>query len=118
LRIVILGWVGASLLFTAVLEISELGHKRLGFALYSNAVHFALWALTLPPPHYVQSAISAESPKTNAERRTPSNLGWSALTPCRSHTLGGGFPDLFSVSLLRSNFFCSGPIRGTAFSSH
>jgi two-component system, LytTR family, sensor kinase len=48
LKIVLLGWAGASLFFTAVLEISELGHKPLGFALYSNAVHFALWALTLP----------------------------------------------------------------------
>ena len=48
LRIVILGWAGASLFFTAVLEISELGHKPLGFALFSNAVHFALWALALP----------------------------------------------------------------------
>ncbi len=48
LKIVILGWAGASLFFTAVLEISELGHKPLGFALYSNAVHFALWTLTLP----------------------------------------------------------------------
>lgn len=48
LKIVILGWAGASLIFTAVLEISELGHKPLGFALYSNAVHFALWALALP----------------------------------------------------------------------
>jgi two-component system, LytTR family, sensor kinase len=48
IRIVVLGWAGSSLLFTAVLEISELGHKRLGFALYSNAVHFALWALTIP----------------------------------------------------------------------
>ena len=48
LKIVILGWAGASVFFTAVLEISELGHKPLGFALYSNAVHFALWTLTLP----------------------------------------------------------------------
>ena len=48
LRIVVLGWAGASLFFTAVLEISELGHKRLGYALYSNAVHFALWVLSLP----------------------------------------------------------------------
>jgi two-component system, LytTR family, sensor kinase len=48
LKIVILGWAGASLFFTAVLEISELGHKPLGFALYSNAVHFALWGLTVP----------------------------------------------------------------------
>jgi two-component system LytT family sensor kinase len=48
LKIVILGWAAASLFFTAVLEISELGHKPLGFALYSNAVHFALWTLALP----------------------------------------------------------------------
>jgi len=48
LKVVILGWAAASVFFTAVLEISELGHKPLGFALYSNAVHFALWALTLP----------------------------------------------------------------------
>jgi len=47
-KIVLLGWAGASVFFTAVLEISELGHKPLGFALYSNAVHFALWTLTLP----------------------------------------------------------------------
>jgi two-component system LytT family sensor kinase len=48
LKVVILGWAAASLFFTAVLEISELGHKPLGFALYSNAVHFALWTLALP----------------------------------------------------------------------
>jgi sensor histidine kinase YesM len=47
-KVVILGWVAASVFFTAVLEVSELGHKPLGFALYSNALHFALWALTLP----------------------------------------------------------------------
>jgi len=47
-KIVILGWAGASVFFTAVLEVSDLGHKRLGFALYANAVHFALWALALP----------------------------------------------------------------------
>src|ERR1700733_3594022 len=48
LKVVILGWAAASLFFTAVLEISELGHKPLGFALYSNAVHFALWTFALP----------------------------------------------------------------------
>jgi two-component system LytT family sensor kinase len=47
-KFVILGWAAATVFFTAVLEISELGHKPLGFALYSNAVHFGLWALTLP----------------------------------------------------------------------
>lgn len=48
LRIILLAWAGASVFFTAVLELSELGHKPLGFALYSNAVHFAFWGLTLP----------------------------------------------------------------------
>jgi len=48
LKFVILGWAAATVFFTAVLEISELGHKPLGFALYANAVHFALWAFTLP----------------------------------------------------------------------
>jgi two-component system LytT family sensor kinase len=48
IKFVILGWAAATVFFTAVLEISELGHKPLGFALYSNAVHFALWTLALP----------------------------------------------------------------------
>jgi two-component system LytT family sensor kinase len=47
-RIILLAWAGASVFFTALLEVSELGHKPLGFALYSNAVHFAFWGLTLP----------------------------------------------------------------------
>jgi two-component system, LytTR family, sensor kinase len=47
-RIIILAWAGASVFFTAVLELSEFGHKPLGFALYSNAVHFAFWGLALP----------------------------------------------------------------------
>ena len=48
IKFVIVGWAASTVFFTAVLEISELGHKPLGFALYANAVHFALWALTLP----------------------------------------------------------------------
>jgi two-component system, LytTR family, sensor kinase len=49
LKFVILGWACASLFFTAVLMVSDLGgHKPLGFALYANAVHFALWTLALP----------------------------------------------------------------------
>jgi two-component system LytT family sensor kinase len=47
-KFVILGWAAATVFFTAVLEISELGQKPLGYALYSNAVHFALWTLALP----------------------------------------------------------------------
>jgi sensor histidine kinase YesM len=48
LKVAILGWAAASVFFTAVLVVSDLGHKPLGFALYSNAVHFALWTLALP----------------------------------------------------------------------
>jgi hypothetical protein len=48
LKAATLVWVSASLFFAAVLEISELGRKPIGFALYSNTVHFALWALPLP----------------------------------------------------------------------
>jgi two-component system, LytTR family, sensor kinase len=48
LKWVFLSWAGASVFFTAVLELSELGRKPLGFALYSNALHFAFWCLTLP----------------------------------------------------------------------
>jgi two-component system LytT family sensor kinase len=48
LRIIVLAWAGVFVFFTAVLELSELGHKPLGFAFYSNAVHFAFWGLTLP----------------------------------------------------------------------
>jgi two-component system, LytTR family, sensor kinase len=48
LKFVILGWAAATVFFTAVLEISEFGHKPLLFALYANAVHFALWTFTLP----------------------------------------------------------------------
>ena len=47
-KIAILGWAAASVFFTAVLVVSDLGHKPLGFALYSNAIHFGLWTLALP----------------------------------------------------------------------
>lgn len=49
IKFVILGWVAASLFFTAILMISDLGgHKSLAYALYTNAIHFAFWALALP----------------------------------------------------------------------
>jgi hypothetical protein len=44
-----MAWAGTSLFFTAVLMLSDLGgHKSLSFALYGNAIHFALWAAVLP----------------------------------------------------------------------
>lgn len=47
-RLIVAAWAGATVSFAALLELSELGRKPIGFALYSSAVHFALWAFTLP----------------------------------------------------------------------
>jgi two-component system, LytTR family, sensor kinase len=47
LKFVVLGWAAASLFFTAILLVSDI-HKPPAFALYANAVHFALWSLALP----------------------------------------------------------------------
>lgn len=50
LRFAIVGWIGATLFFSAVLALSDLPvhHKPLPFVLYSNAIHFASWGLLLP----------------------------------------------------------------------
>jgi two-component system LytT family sensor kinase len=49
IRFVLAGWALASLFFTAVLLVGDIdGHKPPIFALYANAVHFALWTLLLP----------------------------------------------------------------------
>ena len=48
-RLIVLAWAATSVFFTAVLMVSDLGgRKSLSFALYGNAVHFALWAAVLP----------------------------------------------------------------------
>jgi len=49
IRFVLAGWALASLFFTAVLLVGNIGdHKPPAFALYANAVHFGLWTLLLP----------------------------------------------------------------------
>jgi two-component system, LytTR family, sensor kinase len=49
IRFVLAGWALASLFFTAVLLVGDIGgHKPPAFALYANGVHFALWTLLLP----------------------------------------------------------------------
>lgn len=50
LKFAILGWAGATLFFSAVLAVSDLGahEKPLAFLLYANAVHFGLWLFALP----------------------------------------------------------------------
>ena len=49
IRFALMGWALASLFFTAVLLMGNIGdHKPPVFALYANAVHFALWTLLLP----------------------------------------------------------------------
>src|SRR5580700_1856924 len=47
-RLIVLAWASASLFFTAVLIVSGFGHKPLGYALYANALHFALWTFAVP----------------------------------------------------------------------
>jgi two-component system, LytTR family, sensor kinase len=49
IRFALAGWALASLFFAAVLLVGDIdGHKPPLFALYANAVHFALWTLLLP----------------------------------------------------------------------
>lgn len=49
IRLIVVAWIGVSLFFTAVLMVSDLGgRKPLSFAVYANAVHFALWTVLLP----------------------------------------------------------------------
>src|SRR5579864_4693924 len=49
LRDLFLGWAAASLFFAAVSLVTDVGgHMPWVFALHSNAVHFALWAVALP----------------------------------------------------------------------
>jgi two-component system, LytTR family, sensor kinase len=49
IRFVLVGWALASIFFTAVLLVGNIGDpKPPTFALYANAVHFALWTLFLP----------------------------------------------------------------------
>src|SRR5262245_32881697 len=48
--VVAFGWAGATIFFSALLAVSEPGsHKPLDFVLYVNAMHYAIWALSLPP---------------------------------------------------------------------
>jgi two-component system, LytTR family, sensor kinase len=49
IRLVLAGWALASLFFTAVLLLGDIGqHKPPVFALYANTLHFALWTILLP----------------------------------------------------------------------
>lgn len=49
LRWIIIGWAAASLFFTVVVTVSDIGgHKSFPAVFYANCVHYALWALTLP----------------------------------------------------------------------
>jgi two-component system LytT family sensor kinase len=49
IAVVAFGWAGATIFFSALLAVSEPGsHKPLDFVLYVNAVHYAIWALSLP----------------------------------------------------------------------
>src|SRR5215469_6939820 len=56
--VIVPAWAGTSVFFTAVLMLSDLGgHKSLGFVLYGNAVHFAIWTCLLPVLWCASSAL-------------------------------------------------------------
>jgi two-component system, LytTR family, sensor kinase len=64
LRFAVLGWAGATLFFTVVLMVSDLGgDKPFVFALYTTAVHFALWTLALPLLSRCVRAFPLSAPK-------------------------------------------------------
>jgi hypothetical protein len=49
IKFVVLGWAAATLFFTTILLVSDVGtHNPPFFAFSSTAIHFALWALALP----------------------------------------------------------------------
>jgi hypothetical protein len=103
LKLVVLGWAGASLFFTAVLMVSDIGgDKPLAFALYANAVHFALWALALP----VLSRCVRRFPLIHAKRMR--NAAVLLLT-----VAGFGFVVMLSQwAILYSTYF---PYRSSSF---
>lgn len=105
LRIVILAWAGASLFFTAVLEISELGHKPLRFALYSNSVHFALWTLVLPFLTRCTRKFPLNGPRRDPKRRSADSGCRGSRGARNAHPMG--YPVLHILPLSRglSNVF-------------
>jgi two-component system LytT family sensor kinase len=99
LKLAILGWAVASLFFTAVLMVSDIGgHKTLGFALAVNAVHFALWVLALP----VLSKCVRRFPLSQGKRI------WNAVVLLLAVAAIGLAVMLSQWSILYSTFFPNG----------
>jgi two-component system, LytTR family, sensor kinase len=66
MRFVLAGWALASFFFTGVLLVGNIGdHKPPTFALYANAVHYALWALLLPFLTRCTRSFPLDGPRRN-----------------------------------------------------
>ena len=64
-----MAWAVTSLFFTAVLMVSDLGrHKTFSFALYANAVHFALWTMLLPVLSWCAASFQTSGKKKSWNR--------------------------------------------------
>jgi two-component system LytT family sensor kinase len=62
--LIVMAWAITSIFFTAVLMVSDLGgRKTLSFALYANAVQFALWTLLLPVLSWCSAAFPVAGKK-------------------------------------------------------
>jgi two-component system, LytTR family, sensor kinase len=103
LKFVILGWAGATLFFTAVLMVSDLGgDKSFGFALYATAVHFALWILALP----LLSKCTHKFPLGRGKRV------WNAAALLGAVAAFGSVVMLSQWAIVYSTFF---PYRSSSF---
>jgi two-component system, LytTR family, sensor kinase len=96
-RFIVLAWAGASVFFTAILVVSELGHKSFVFAIYSNAVNFALWTALLPVLRW--SATSFPIAGAGAKR------GWNGLALLSMVVLLGGLIALSHLAIVYSTYF-------------
>jgi two-component system LytT family sensor kinase len=97
IRFGVIAWAGSSVFFTAVLVISELGHKPLVFAIYSNAVNFALWIALLP----VLSWSASSLPIASAGARR----GWNGLALLLIVAVLAGLIAVSHLAIIYSTYF-------------
>jgi two-component system, LytTR family, sensor kinase len=102
-KLVILCWAGATLFFTAVLMVSDLGgDKSFGFALYATAVHFALWIVALP----LLSKCTHKFPLSRGKKV------WNAAVLLGAVAVFGSVVMLSQWAIVYSTFF---PYRSSSF---
>jgi two-component system, LytTR family, sensor kinase len=94
-RLGLIAWAGSSVFFTAVLVVSELGHKSLVFAIYSNAVNFALWIALLPVLTWSAGSFPMAGPKR----------GWNGSALLSIVTVLAGLIAVSHLAIVYSTYF-------------